>query len=589
MANLLKGHKASHKASYEGFDLSHYSNFTSAVGHILPIHWDFLLPDDKVNISTTMKTLMQPLNSASPITIREHVDYYFVPLECLYSLFPSLLSDSNEDASSSLFDSSQFRDAFPLVDFGSAKHELCTNDDTKDRYTFDLVISGANRLIEFFEYGGKIYDETHTPQTAQNLNALLLQAYHAVWEYYFRDDKRVEFDSSRFNFDKYYSTMQANITDLIQKDFFSLEYRPLKKDPYTIVSPSPLGGQSSLNHFSKGSGDDNNFASYVKQWLSLTDNIGISQGFEQGVSNENGDYPSNSSYPSYTDTVFPNRTNASPVQQSLQQHRIAQAVEKLSSIWYSSGKSYKEQMENLFGAKHMRTPLDKPIYIGSDINEININAEIANVTTGTGSGDDFKSYTDAGSYVGRGYGENRPNMNSFTAPCHGILLALYAAVPDAIYRQDVLNVFNTYNKRNSFPNPVTDELGEQPLFGFELNSFNRTKLYSNLVGWLPRFHELKLKTNRAYGSFKRTLSYWLPTIAYESTTALTDWYQFYTNPSMLDNIMLHSYRNYLSDDFATLGANYDFFDTDPLLHFFRINCTKASKMSTFGVPDTYFG
>ena len=38
-------------------------------------------------------------------------------------------------------------------------------------------------------------------------------------------------------------------------------------------------------------------------------------------------------------------------QQSLQQHRIAQAIERLSAIWMQSGKSYKDMMSNLFGAK----------------------------------------------------------------------------------------------------------------------------------------------------------------------------------------------------------------------------------------------
>lgn len=603
MANLLKGRKASHNPSYEGYDMSHYSNFSSSVGHLLPIHWDFLLPDDKVSISTSMKTIMQPLNSASPITIREHVDYYFVPLECLYSLFPSMLSNTNEDASSSVFDSDQFRDAFPLLDIGSAKYDLSESLDEKDRYYFDSRVAGFNRLIEFFEYGGKIYDTADMPSASQNMNVLLLQAYHAVWEYFFRDDKRVKFNPLRFNSDKYYGTNIISYSDVAPIGFFDLEYRPLKKDPYTIVSPSPLGGQNSLNGFDKSG---NNFASYVKQWLlNVGDNPRNVPQVRDGL---DGDYSGN-----YTDVSFPSSTygfgdtdnpilngvDTSPgtnvkIQQSLQQHRMAIAIEKLSSIWWTAGKSYKEQMEALFGAKHVRTPLDKPTYIGSDINEIVINPEVAAITTGSGSGDDFTPYTEAGSYTGRGYGQNTPHKSSFTAPCHGILLALYSAVPDAIYRQDVINVFNTYNKRNSFPNPVTDTLGEQPLFGFEVNSNVRSTLDMSMIGWLPRFHELKMKSNRAYGAFKNSLSSWLPTMFY-SANALTSWYTFYTSPSMLDSIMLHSYRDYIisdataEDSIEVLKYKYDFFDTDPLMHFFHVECSKGSKMNAYGVPNTYFG
>lgn len=588
MANLLKGRSASHNPSYEGYDLGHYTNFTSSVGHILPIHWDFLLPGDKIDISCYMKTIIHQCTTPSPITIREHVDYYFVPLEALYSLFPSLLSDTNEDAASSVFNKTSFRDGFPLLDVGAAKRNLLEYLDFKDRYYFDETVADFNRLIEFFEYGGKIYNAANTPSASQNLNVLLLQAYHCVWQYFFRDDKRTEFNPNIFNFDKYYTTLEANFNDLLDAGFFGLEYRPLKKDPYTIVSPSPLGGQSSLNHFSV-SHDENRFSSFVKQWLVDTSNT-----VNADVSNKSGYIGTQvgSLRDPGTDVSFSNRTLEFDDRQSLQQHRIAQAIEKLSSIWYTSGKSYKDLMENLFGAKNIRTPLDKPIYIGSDMNDVIISPEIANVTTGTGTGDDFIAYTEAGTYTGRGYGENKPNSNKFTAPCHGILLALYSCVPDAIYRQDVLNIFNTYNKRNSFPNPLTDTLGEQPLFGYELNMFAQTSISgaSNIVGWMPRFHELKLKTNRAYGAFKRSLANWLPTIFYESRDALTSWYSFYVNPSMLDNIMARSYQNYIDQDLLEeIGPQYDFYESDPLLHFFRVNCRKASKMSAFGVPNTYFG
>lgn len=588
MANLLKGRSASHNPSYEGYDLGHYTNFTSSVGHILPIHWDLLLPSDKVDISCYMKTILNQCTTASPITIREHVDYYFVPLEALYSLFPSLLSDTNEDAASSIFNKSSFRDGFPLLDLGSAKNDLAAELIEKDRYAFDSLVAGFNRLIEFFEYGGKIYNPANTPATSQNLNVLLMQAYHCVWQYFFRDDKRSEFRSDLFNFDKYYSTLVASYEDLYDNGFFGLEYRPLKKDPYTIVSPSPLGGQSSLNHFSADN-NQNRFSSFVKQWLVDTENI-----VDPNVSNRTGFIGSQvgTVVDPATDVAFSNRTKEFDDRQSLQQHRIAQAIEKLSSIWMTSGKSYKDMMENLFGAKNIRTPLDKPIYIGSDMNEVVISPEIANVTTGSGSGDEFTPYTEAGTYVGRGYGENKPNSCKFTAPCHGILLALYSCVPDAIYRQDMLSIFNTYNKRNSFPNPLTDTLGEQPLFGYELNMFNKTNIAnsSNIVGWLPRFHELKLKTNRAYGAFKLSLANWLPTIYYETQDRLTDWRSFYVNPSMLDNIMARTYQNYIDVDLLEESPyTYDFYESDPLLHFFRVNCRKASKMSAFGVPNTYFG
>ena len=89
MANLLKPRKASHDVGFEGFDLSHSEYFTSSVGHILPIHYDVLLPNDKISIRTLMLSRMNPMLSSSPLHMREHVDYYFVPLETICNYLPS--------------------------------------------------------------------------------------------------------------------------------------------------------------------------------------------------------------------------------------------------------------------------------------------------------------------------------------------------------------------------------------------------------------------------------------------------------------------------------------------------------------------
>ena len=502
MANLLRPRSASHKSSYEGFDLSHYVNFTSSVGQVLPIGWDFLLPGDKITVKTAMKSIMLPMNSASPINLHEHVDYYFVPLQCLYSLFPSMLSDTNEDASSSLFDNSTFKDGFPVVDMEALKARQWALRTQLDDFGFENRIRGFLRLGEFFKYGAPIREEQATAEDKQNI--LLWQAYQAVYQYFFRDDSRQTFDPSKFNVDKYYDTGIIPVDDAV--NITQMYYRPWKKDPYTIMTPSPLGGQNSRNHFANTEGDESNFASFVKQWLTgglRNDDSGSYDSQTErvlrgnvGLQNSEGDY-TDVGFASihYQGGVVASVENAASIrldQQSLQQHRIAQAIEKLSAIWMQSGKNYKDFMSNLFGVKGLKDDVTKPIYIGSDSNVIVINPEVANMTTGTGSpdGGTFESYTDAGEITGRGYGENNPRGVKFEAKQHGVVLALYSCVPDAVYGGDPTDMVNYYHKRNSFPNPVTDELGEQPLFAFELGNFvpiDDTR-FTNIRGWLPRFH-----------------------------------------------------------------------------------------------------
>ena len=155
MSNLLKPRKASHNPGYEGFDLSHSEYFTSSVGHILPIHYDFLLPNDKISIRTLMLSRMQPMLTSSPLTMREHVDYYFVPFETICSYMPSLLSDTNEDLSSTLLNVNSKRvDSIPLINISAYLNWVFLNFRTYTGiYGFDAAYRENVRLIDMLNLG----------------------------------------------------------------------------------------------------------------------------------------------------------------------------------------------------------------------------------------------------------------------------------------------------------------------------------------------------------------------------------------------------------------------------------------------------
>lgn len=601
MANLLKPRSASHTSSYEGFDLSHYVNFTSSVGHVLPIGWDFVLPGDKMTIKTSMKSILLPMNSASPVNLTEHVDYYFVPLQTLYSLFPSLLSDTNEDNVNSLFDKEYYGDFFPVTDMEALKAMHYARWTQLDDFGFDTRFRGFYRVGEFFKIGARVY--TTSASTVDKQNLLLWQAYNAVYQFFFRDDARQEFDPSKFNVDKYYQN--GDIPTEAALNITQIYYRQWKKDPYTITKPSPLGSLSSKNHFAPINDADNPsnmFQSFVKQWLQSFGSETASQAHLDGfkpysnpinfVGEAEGSDVVGSPSTASTDVNFPNYTREYDTSQSLNAHRIAQAIEKLSAIWQQSGKNYKDFMTNLFGVKGVKDDQTRPLYIGSDSNIITINPEVANMTTGSGSGDNFEAYTEAGQITGRGYGENHAEGVKFEARQHGIILALYSCVPDAVYAGDATDMVNYYHKRGSFPNPVTDELGEQPFFAFELDGYNlidEDKRYSNIRGWLPRFHELKMKENRAYGAFKRSLAYWIPTRDIQAYWTGNIWTSFYIPPTYLDPIMLQGYVTDPTIIYEGITAKGDMFTFDPIMHFFKFDWYKSSKMSSYGVPSTYFG
>ena len=595
MANLLKPRKASHDVGFEGFDLSHSEYFTSSVGHILPIHYDVLLPNDKISIRTLMLSRMNPMLSSSPLHMREHVDYYFVPLETICNYLPSLLSDTNEDLSSTRLNVTGYKiDRIPLVKLSDTMNWFWNNlANYSGKYEFDAAHREIARLVDMFNLGYHNYLGSDVAQNSFSVNPLLLCAYQAVWQYFFRDDSRLEFDPWSFNIDSYFN--QEFITDnSVLTKYFQLNYRAWKKDPYTINSVSPLGGEGSLNHFGV-SDTDKSFSSFVKQWLTDLENIK-----SPDVSNPGGFVGASVGRPvngdSATDTVFSNRTKEFDDRQSLQQHRIAQAIEKLSAIWMQSGKNYQEIMANLFGAK-VRPDNSRPMYIGSNYADFAVNEEMNLTSTVDAEG---QSLSEAGQLLGRGFASNAHDGSGgniepqkFTAPCHGILLALFSIVPESSYRSDFVDSVHTYSKRADFPNPVTDELGERPLFGYEINFAYATPTAQ--YGWIPRFHELKLKANRLHSGFKTSFAYWMPSRDFDNRY-LTSWQSYYIRPDYINSVMVKPYQTSIPLDPdpedpspVEYARDYDYFENDPFMHFFRIECHKASKMSSYGVPKTYFG
>ena len=86
-ANILK--TPSYKASLgrSGHDLSRRILFTSSVGQLLPVLYDFLSPGDKVRLNDRLFTRTQPLKSAAFVRVTEHIYYFFVPMDLIDGYF----------------------------------------------------------------------------------------------------------------------------------------------------------------------------------------------------------------------------------------------------------------------------------------------------------------------------------------------------------------------------------------------------------------------------------------------------------------------------------------------------------------------
>lgn len=553
MSSILKNPTHRAQLGYNGFDMSCVDKFTSTVGELLPRYYDYLSPGDKVTCNVQMLTRTMELDSAAMMHLVEHIDWFFVPFEQLYKPFGSVyygikdLQSSNfVNAVSPNFPScglnvianamvdSQFESTFPFYSqFGS---EIA-------RYQWRLIeslgfptISSGNAFVS---------SGTGTDQGVYTkIVPWLAAAYQKIYFDYYRLSDRELNDAEAYNLDRWYNS--ASISDTAIVKMFTLRYRPWKKDFFTnqFISPVFTDGSTSQH--------DSNNLNRVNQWLTEVSNVGI---IAPSVG-EDGTKATTVAIGDSSTAVYDRQFNPANVSTVF-------AVNKLLEITRRAGKHYDMQTLAHFGIDVPTGIAGEVMYLGSQSSDINIGDVIATAASETNA---------LGQVGGKGYGSGSGHPITFTAPCHGVLMAIYSCVPEVDYSQAGLDRLNTYHKPQDMFIPEYDNLGMQPLFRYQ-SSFGSITSNSEILGWQYRYSELKTKFNRVTGGLKqgRTLAYWTTQRGGMVNSSLE---QFLINPSYLDSVMLVNYD-------ASAGSSI--YSTDPLIHHFYFDVKKSAKMSTYGL------
>lgn len=597
MPNVLS--TPSHKAQigYNGFDMSNLLKFSSTTGELLPVYYDVLYPGDKVTCSTELKTRLMPMEAAAMCSIREHLEWFFVPLDQIWSLFSNWYYQIN-DISSSLYPS-ELRDEFPYIPAATFGEFYRSHINTQDRYfTTDLFDGGVYKGTSFrlFELLGiptpNIPSDT-SKQWRISINPMFACAYQKIYMDYYRLSDREANDPSCYNLDNL-SDYDSEPSAAQVAKYFTLRYRPRKKDFFTHGFVSPLFGAGSLNAWPTGSSPSasslEGLVNSFQQWLTpVSLQTANSTTADNGLTNPDGVNPTSlrpdPSTASNTARVAINSLSPTAIRTSF-------AAQKLLEITRRAGKHIDDQTLAHFGVKVDRTASGEVLYLGGDSSVINIGDVLATATT-EGSA--------LGQVGGKGYGYGAYKQIKFTNnfPCAGIIMAIYSAAPEIDYRVRGLDRNVTKIRLDDFRRPEFDNLGMQPQFSYEFeglpwlfdSSADPTLLYG-VRNFVYRYFEDKIKYNRICGSLSRSLYYW--------TTAFDDTYYYGTDgrqlsrylvsPFSLNDIMLRYYGFDPSNGPlapALHGDSYksNLFEDDPMLHELYFNVKKASKMSSYGLEQ----
>lgn len=492
--NTLKAHP-----ERNAFDLSHNDVFSCAPGMLLPISCTEVLPNEHYEINPQIFLRTMPLNSAAFVRMRQHVEFFFVPMRVLCRQFNQMVVGTRYPMSG-ISDLNNFNGAVPsmtLQGFMDAAKNATGSD--------GLGISikdGALRLLDLLGYGFSSvralstsnypakYSSQGTEQESPSLSIMRLACYQKIYQDYYRNPYWESSDASVFNFDDKFNQKLYNSVDGSRvKSLLTIRYRNWTKDFFTSVQPTFQGAP-----FVTRSVDMSKFVlsspSSVPTLRPSTSNSKFSSGLpDDSLSQVSGL------------SVSSIGSNA-PLDLPIHNIRAAFALDKLYRLQQQAGNgSYGEQIQNRFGFGGVHDDW-KAVYIGGSSSPVSIGEVIT--TANTQSGDTPIGQT--GDIYGKASSVNDAQITYDTKE-HGIIMGIFSLTPDADYNSFGIDPHNFKLKFEQFFQPEFDRLGHQPLNTYFLtclspsSTTDSSSWLQRVIGFQNRYLEYKTGIDRVHGQF----------------------------------------------------------------------------------------
>lgn len=541
--------------SRNAFDVGYSNKFTSSLGMLLPCFVRECNPDEHYRINARMFTRTMPMNSAAFIQCTQHVEFFFVPYRLLWRDFPQFVTGTKYPTS--LYDASVSSDS-PKFDlskiYNAFKQKLIASNSTPaGGLGTDILgypkIQNAMRLLDLLGYGCYYTPESKDFAPAV-MNPFRLLAYQKICADFYRvanwENNRVKsWNIDGLNLDLTSSWNAVTLQSFLD-NYLALNYRPWKKDLFTIANTQFQGADFMSSYFSAPSFPD----------LKKDGNLSL--------------YPITSTFSGSQGSFYSGDTlnTSKSVSFSVANLRSAFALDKLYRLMsQASDGDYKSQIKARYGfdayAPQMRCQ-----FVGSASSVIQVNPITSTADTLTTTDNAFEG-TPVGRIYGNGVAQGSDTFE-FDTKEHGILMGICSFVPDVDYSSYGVNIFNKKLSSSEYFQPEFDNLGKQPL--------DATVLYlakvpgaggiqsPAVLGWIPRYTEYKTHIDEVHGqlngniyrsaSGEPTLSSWTaPRLAGFEDDQASYWCKdglsknfFYINPALYNSIFVNQYQGFQTQD-----------------------------------------
>ena len=494
--NTLKAHP-----ERNAFDLSHNDVFSCAPGMLLPISCTEVLPNEHYEINPQIFLRTMPLNSAAFVRMRQHIEFFFVPMRVLCRQFNQFVVGTKypQSAISTLNDFSGSLPSVPLNHLRMLVHDTTGSD--------GLGVSlplGFKRLLDLLGYGfasSRNVDDKNYPdkyattspaisQDSPKLSLFRLCAYQKIYQDFYRNPYWESASASAFNLDDKFGVSLYNSVD--HKRLISictLQYRNWTKDFFTSVQPTFQGAP-----FVTRSVDMSKFLVKTNGSVpTFTPNMNVSS-VDSGLPDD--------STSSVAMLNVRNINTGSPISLPVHNIRAAFALDKLCRLQQQSGNgSYGEQIKNRFGFGGVHDDW-KATYLGGSSSPVSIGEVIT--TANTDTTDDVLGRT--GDIYGKASSVNDAKI-TFDTKEHGIIMGIFSVTPDADYNSFGIDPHNFKLNFEQFYQPEFDRLGHQPLNTYYLtclspnSTTDSTSWLQRVIGFQNRYLEYKTGFDKVHGQF----------------------------------------------------------------------------------------
>lgn len=518
------------------FDKSRRDVFGVNIGQLLPVFCEEVVPGDKVKVSASDLVRCMPLVTSPFARMKQHLDFYFVPYEQLWSNWLNFVNMKDD-----YYSSSQKGRLFVPSVTGAILNDIVNPSVNNTGDIFGISNSfNSMKLLDLLGYGSVYFNRVLSSDmsipkfnNSSRFNLFRIAAYNKIWYDFYRqkyyDDGKHLLQSTDnaaylFNFDYLDCSTQGNsvATPLYVRAMLQMRYRCWKKDLYTGLLPTTQQGSVSAV-LSSGSTDfdvsrwrtrnGSNLPSDTNVQTSSSSNTLVAVGID-GIKH---DHLVNSSF-------------------DILEFRRASAIQKWRENALRAGNRVEDSQRVRFGKDPYYHNDVHPAFLGSissslQLSDVNSTAEI-------GEGNNQR----LGEYVGKGMMSFDGHV--FTFDTHdngdyGVIMGIYSILPDMEHNSRGTDYANCLLEVEDFYQPEYDRLGFQAVPNSVFNDLSLSGSGNVNVtrGFAPNYWYYKYALDKVHGEFQNdfwisgNMRAWSSPFSLASDMNYNYLNQYYANPS----------------------------------------------------------